>query len=373
MRVGAGQIRPTVGQAYLSVYIMLGSMNTPTHDHWLESVLPRHERLTSAVVSIIENLLREREIDFLAVTGRTKDKRSAIEKIKRKGYAEPSRQLTDLSGIRVVVFFESDVQRVAAMIEEAFSIDRPNSLDKDSLLSTNQFGYRSVHYVCDLGAKRSAVDEYRSLASLRFELQIRTVLQHAWAELAHDRNYKFSGKLPRELERKLYLYAGLLEIADRGFDETAKAIDSYADNLHARTSHGDLNLEVTSLSLDAFVRWWAQRNRYQLDSEFLKDDLSDLVRELREFGITNLSELDAIIPPQYAEISAKLNSYTTIYGVVRDWMLIKDWRRFMRDVGFSWVMDEDSILRHFLSIEEHEQMMQDFRFRQIEDEPDPDA
>lgn len=345
-------------------------MNTPNSDHWLDQVLPKHSRLTSTVVSILENLLREHAIDFLAVTGRTKEKGSAIEKIRRKGYSDVARQLTDLSGIRVVVFFESDVQRTSELIEKAFSVDGPNSLDKDSLLSTNQIGYRSVHYVCDLGEKRSAVDEYKSLSALRFEIQVRTVLQHAWAELAHDRNYKFSGKLPKDLERKLYLYAGLLEIADRGFDETAKAVDSYAQNLQERTSHGDLDIEVTSLSLDAFVSLWSERAKCPLDSVFVKSDLSDLVAELQQFGINRLIELSKIVPENYAEVAKEHAYVSTVYGVVRDWMLISDWRRFIKRVDFDWVMDEENILDKFMSEEEYDEMMVEFRFREENSEED---
>lgn len=338
----------------------LVSMDTSTHDQWLDQVLPRYARLTNTVVSILENLLREHRIDCLAITGRTKDKRSAIEKIKRKGYSEPIRQLTDLSGVRVVVFFESDVQRVSTVVEDAFAIDRANSLDKESALLVNQIGYRSVHYVCDLGSKRSVVDEYKSLTGLRFELQIRTVLQHAWAELSHDRNYKFSGKLPRALERKLFLYAGLLEVADRGFDETARAIDSYAQSLPDQTSRGDLKIEVTSLSLDAFVKLWSERNEYQLEEVEFSRGLGDLVAELREFGISSLAELNAIVPSNYAAVAKRENYRTTIYGVVRDWMLISDWRRFIRDVAFAWEMDSDNILECFLGESEYREMMQEF-------------
>jgi putative GTP pyrophosphokinase len=339
---------------------MAASMSTKSNPDWLDEILPSHHRLTKAVVSIVENLLRERDIDYLAVTGRTKDKRAALEKITRKGYAEPTKQLTDLSGIRVVVYFESDVQKVGALIEQAFTVDKANSLDKDSLLSTNQIGYRSVHYVCDLGKKRQSVDEYSSISTLKFEFQVRTVLQHAWAELAHDRNYKFSGKLPKELERKLYLYAGLLEIADKGFDETAKAVDHYAKSLQTRTAHGDLDIEITSLSLEAFVSLWSQRTKFPLDNSFAKSDLSDLIQELREFGITKLHQLNAIVPPNYASVAKKHDHIGTIYGVVRDWMLVKDWRRFVEHVSFSWVMDQDNILVHILGENEYAEMMQRF-------------
>ena len=82
------------------------------------------------------------------------------------------------------------------MITGSFNIDEKNSLDKKILLASDQIGYRSVHFVCDLGAQRSGLPEFKDLGGLKFEIQVRTVLQHAWAELAHDRNYKFSGTLP---------------------------------------------------------------------------------------------------------------------------------------------------------------------------------
>lgn len=83
------------------------------------------------------------------------------------------------------------------MITGSFNIDEKNSLDKKILLASDQIGYRSVHFVCDLGAQRSGLPEFKDLGGLKFEIQVRTLLQHAWAELAHDRNYKFSGTLLR--------------------------------------------------------------------------------------------------------------------------------------------------------------------------------
>lgn len=330
-------------------------MTTLSHEHetWLDSVLSRHSRLTNAVVSIMENVLKEQGIDYLAVSGRTKDRRSALEKISRKGYTEPAKQMTDITGIRVVVYFESDVQKVSDVIQKAFNIDKANSLDKDNLLATDQIGYRSVHFVCDLGTKRAEIEEYRGLETLKFEFQVRTVLQHAWAELAHDRKYKFSGKLPKDLERKLYLYAGLLEIADKGFDETAKAIDAYSKSLEEQTAKGDFEIEVTSLSLEAYVKSWARKNRLKLTGFEISSDLSDLVSELTQFGIHTLADLDRIAIKEYSDVAKERRHEVTIYGLVRDWMLIADWKKFVRDVEFDWVMNEDSILDSFFSDEEY--------------------
>lgn len=339
--------------------------NTLRHESWLDKALPQYARLTTAVVSILENLLRERSIEFLAISGRTKDKRSALEKVTRKGYTDLDKQFTDLSGVRVVVFLESDVRRVCGVIQEAFSIDASNSLDKDSLLSADRIGYRSVHYVCDLGKNRALVDEYRSLSNFQFEVQVRTVLQHAWAELTHDRNYKFSGKLPRDLERKLYLYAGLLEVADRGFDETAAAIDSYSKELRERTAQGDFDLEVTSLSLIEFIEQWVEQNKFSMNGKINLDDIGDLVTELHQFGISKISQLNEIALPEYARAANELKQSTTIFGIVRDWMLLNDWRRFLGRVSFSWVMfevDEETILlRHLMAPDNFKSMIKAFR------------
>lgn len=342
-------------------------MTINQNEDWLDSVLPVYARLTKSVVSIVESLLHENKIDYLAVVGRTKDKKATLEKIRRKNYADPVQKLTDLSGIRIVLYFESDVRKVGDLIKAAFEIDMDNSLDKDSLLSTNQVGYRSVHYVCGLGPKRAEIDEYRGFSKLKFEFQVRTVLQHAWAELAHDRKYKFSETLPPELERQLYLYAGLLEIADKGFDETAKAIDKYSRSLQDRTSHGDLSFGVDSLSLAAYVSHWAEQNKIKVDTSSWTSELSDLVRELHEFGIQKIRDLAEIAPPHYADILREIGRENTIFGVVRDWMLIKDWRRFKREVRFDWVMSDAEIIERLIPSEDIEDFRGSFDWRDEEE------
>ncbi|NMG43819.1 GTP pyrophosphokinase [Aromatoleum toluvorans] len=348
-------------------------MNT---EQWLDETLPRHARLTQAVVTIIENLLKSREIDYLTITGRTKDKQGALEKIKRKGYKDPAKQLTDLSGIRIIVFFESDIQAVSELVTASFCVDKENSLNKDRLLSTDQIGYRSVHFVCDLGDQRGTLPEFHGLSGLKFEFQVRTVLQHAWAELAHDRNYKFSGKLPREIERKLYLYAGMLEIADKGFDEISTQIDDYIRSLQQRSAEGDLSAEIDSISLAQFIEDWSRENDFPLDEAFFKDKYGELVEELKQFGVTTLFDLKEIIPNGYQKISKQVGHSTTAYGLIRNWMLITDWRRFLREVTFNWVMSEPEIFRAYFDVNEFSEFAKSFEWEiesnEVSDEDDFD-
>lgn len=309
---------------------------------WLDKALKDHSRLTDSVVTIAENLLKSNGIEFLTVSGRTKDKKSALEKIDRKGYKNPAVQITDLTGVRIILYFESDVEKVSTLISNAFEVDTDNSLDKSKVLSKDQIGYRSVHFVCTLGKTRAKLPEYSTLTGLKFEVQARTVLQHAWAELAHDSNYKFSGTLPPEIERKIYLYAGMLEIADKGFDELSNQIDRYKENIEEKSKSGDYSTSIDSISLTKFFNSWAEEN--EIDVHNSPKNIDKLIVELNSFGIHTLDELIKIIPPKYAETYNELNYKSNILGIVRDWMLISDWERFVNEVEFSWVVDDESMV-----------------------------
>lgn len=331
---------------------------------YINKVYSKHEQLTLMVVAIIENLLNARQIDYLTVTGRTKDKQGAIEKCKRKNYSNPSLQLTDLSGIRVIVYFESDIAKVSEIITTGFNVDEENSLNQSDLLSVNQIGYRSVHFVCDLGEQRSKLPEFATLSQLKFEFQVRTALQHAWAELAHDRNYKFSGKLPKTIERNLFLYAGMLEIADKGFDNISKQIDSYIEQVSEKSAKGDLSTEINSLSLAQFVESWAESTGLQLDNYHPKDDYASLIHELKQFEIFTLSDLNNIVPEQFTKVVKETSLSQTILGVVRDWMLISDWRKFKEKVHCDWKIDPneyyDYMILYGAFVEDPEELLSNF-------------
>ncbi|MBO1394346.1 GTP pyrophosphokinase [Vibrio cholerae] len=315
-------------------------------DLWLDEALVRHRRLTESVTITLESLLKANGIEFLAVSGRTKDKSSALEKIKRKSYQKPSLQMTDLSGIRVILYFESDVDKVSLLIRDSFGVDEKNSLDKSKSLSKDQIGYRSVHFVCTIGDKRKELPEYVNLGDLKFEVQVRTVLQHAWAELAHDSNYKFSGRLPTEIERKLYLYAGMLEIADKGFDELSNQIDLYKESLEKKSASGDYAVEIDSISLTEFFNSWVEKNGLHVGSQ--PKGIGELIDELQAFNVKTLAELIDIIPNDYAKNYESIGEESNIFGIVRDWMIISDWKRFLSDVIFDWAMDPDAMdIYHF--------------------------
>lgn len=308
------------------------------HAKWVDSVLPRHQALTRTICSLLEGLLRKRSVDFLSVEGRTKDRMGIIEKIERKKYERPSNQLTDISGIRIVTFLESGLDETCALIREIFEIDEVNSLDKSDLLKVDQIGYRSVHSVCTLGDDRLALPEFADFGDLKFEIQVRTVLQHAWAELAHDRSYKFSGKLPATIERKMNLYAGMLELADSGFQELSDEIDEYSAAVSSRTAAGDLNIEINSTSTGQYL----QNKTSELGLQISDDGVhSDIIEELKRFRVRNLRDLDSLFSKDFIDAYRKQEYSTTMNGLCRDLMIFADIDRYFADAYSGWHIQPD--------------------------------
>jgi putative GTP pyrophosphokinase len=295
----------------------------------------KHQYLYESLGRTVEGLLREflisKRIDFLAVTSRPKTVESFRSKIERKQYKDPRTEVTDLCGVRVITYLESDVQRVAEAVREAFTVDDTRSLDKSGELSVDRVGYRSVHFICSLGSRRTGLPEYLPFADLVFEIQVRTVLQHAWAQIEHDRNYKFGGVLPPLLQRRLFLAAGLLEVADREFDARTKEIENYSTVVAQRTSRGDLDLEITSQSLLAYLDQRRGDFGTSIRPVMESTDIQQvIIQELREFGITTIRALDELLSSG-TYLSAMKRHHAkeiTDLGLIREAMMYMDLHRY---------------------------------------------
>lgn len=195
--------------------------------NWYIESKPLYEELSKKVESIIQNTSVDKKPPIHAIFNRTKEIESFAKKIENEKYTDPSKQITDLSAIRIIACVENDLYKISKFIESIFEIDYDNSIDKSKTLGTDKVGYRSIHYVAKLPTTLTRLPEYKKFENLRFEIQIRTLLQHAWAEIEHDRNYKFSGKLPEDLTRRLKVLAGVLELADREFNQIANEVEKY--------------------------------------------------------------------------------------------------------------------------------------------------
>ena len=127
---------------------------------------------------------------------RAKATPSFAEKIlrKRAKYRDPVEDLTDLCGGRIIVHTEEQVIKICRFLEEHFEIDEANSENVGTRLRASEFGYQSVHYIVTFKPgvfpRRNFPVEvpemlYR-MPNARGEVQVRTMLQHAWADIGHD-------------------------------------------------------------------------------------------------------------------------------------------------------------------------------------------
>jgi ppGpp synthetase/RelA/SpoT-type nucleotidyltranferase len=202
-------------------------MTSPSNaDYW--DTIDGLDQFGPLICSLTEESLRESGIQIHSVTHRVKKPKSAMKKLSISPDKYKSlKDLTDLLGIRVITYFPRDVDKVAAVLKKEFAIDKQLSVDKRKLLDPDKFGYLSLHFMASLSESRSHLAEYARFSETRFEIQIRSILQHAWAEIEHDLGYKTEGALPNELRRSFSRLAGLLELADEEFERIRDQIGAY--------------------------------------------------------------------------------------------------------------------------------------------------
>ena len=198
------------------------------------------------LASLLTTILTEHRIRLHSVTHRAKDDASLATKLRRpdRTYACLA-DVTDLAGVRVITYFHDDVDHVAKSVEREFRIDQANSVDKRSLMYPDRFGYISLHYVVELSPERAKMSEYRRFAGMKAEVQIRSLLQHVWAETQHDLGYKSRRSVPRVIRRRFARLAGMLEIAD---DELSK----YEKEVPERIEDEPSSVQLDKASLGAY-------------------------------------------------------------------------------------------------------------------------
>jgi putative GTP pyrophosphokinase len=274
---------------------------------------------TRKLKALVEEILENADIKYHVVESRTKSIESFRDKITRvtKQYSQPLDQITDLTGIRIIVYYLEDVDAVCRLIEEEFRLDDESSVDKSLLLKPNEFGYRSVHYIVSLPSNRKDLLEWRPFATVRAEIQVRTVLQHAWASISHTLDYKHEEDVPSPLRRKLFRLAGLLELSDEEFSGLRESERNFAGNVHEELGRGQIDIELNSVSAAAYLQESptidqivkaAESTRFTVTKHF--DDTSDLISLCSFLGITTIRELDNELKQSLPWVASYLDAQT---------------------------------------------------------------
>ena len=215
-----------------------------------------YKNFAEKIRQLLEELIRNKNIPYNYISCRLKKKVSLGEKIDRKDNKYKSLEdLTDIAGVRIITFYSDDVDRVVELVEKEFQVDRKNSIDKGKSLDPDRFGYCSVHYVVGFKSNRLALSEYGPYKGLKCEIQIRTVLQHAWAEIEHDLGYKSEIAIPKDVRRNFSRLAGLLEIGDKEFLEIRNFLSTYTNEVAGKIKEKELNnREIDAIILNEFIK-----------------------------------------------------------------------------------------------------------------------
>ena len=269
----------------------------------------RYSDFTQKLSDLLKELIGKR-VDISQIESRTKTINSFVKKIKRKQfqYGNPLKDITDLSGIRIITYYKEDTYAISNLIEDEFIIDSENSIDKSQIIDIDKFGYQSIHYVISLSKTRDTLPEWKTFENLKAEIQVRTVLQHAWASISHKLTYKTVGEAPKESRRKLYRLSALLELADDEFSGLQKMSIEIDNKYKKEFSRG--KFKKTEVNLDSLLAYFKKSkehkrwtklaferdiNIYDEVEDFNSNLLTMLVKTLACVEIKNINDLNFLL------------------------------------------------------------------------------
>ena len=259
----------------------------------------------------LHELMRDAGINFDRVDARVKSWNSLKEKARKTHpdgepvYPDPWHDIRDIIGARITVLHSTEIPAVQRLLADQFDVLR--SVDKaEETRVAGGFGYGSHHLVVRVEEHSEGLEEY---AGTVFEVQIRTVLQHAWAEFEHDIRYKRagSGTTDAQVDRAFTLAAGLIELADQQFDQIAAVADPQ------EKVNTDVDAEISPETLPGILTVLLG-NQFPLSRA---GDYRFCTELLRAHGIEHVSEVAELINPADIEALSNSLSYPFVPGQVR--------------------------------------------------------
>lgn len=261
-------------------------------------------KLGDAAHTILSDIVKDLGVAVLAVEHRVKEEKSLAGKLERKGDSYNTLEdITDILGCRVICFLSDEIDVIGRKVEEKFVIDWENSSDKRALIKEDAFGYLSLHYICSLPAGGEWPEE---ICGKKFEIQIRTILQHAWSAIHHDIGYKSEFGVPKDIRRQFARLAGLLELADDEFVRARDNMVGYTENIRQRIITDDADdVTINMISLNEYVQH-NQKMQSLIEeiasiagAEISQIDPESYIPQLAFLGITKLGEIEKMIRENY--------------------------------------------------------------------------
>jgi ppGpp synthetase/RelA/SpoT-type nucleotidyltranferase len=248
-----------------------------------------YDLLLPTAVRFKEKLLEEigESLDQADVTlatpmeGRIKTWQSAIQKTKTLNLAlQKVEEIEDLIGIRLILLFARDIERVCNTLSQTFEI--VNVEDTGTRLGQSEFGYQSIHMQIRAPENWLVLPSFSAFRGLTAEIQVRTATQHIWAAASHLLQYKAEEGVPIPVRRSIHRVSALLETVDLEFERVLQDRETYLDQIHQLGPH-------TVLDVDVLIHFLAVNLP---DANWLPDDdYAELLTNLRDADANTVGDL----------------------------------------------------------------------------------
>ncbi|MBU3155162.1 GTP pyrophosphokinase [Clostridium estertheticum] len=308
-----------------------------------------HVAFSDTIQTILKKCLEDKNIKYHSIESRAKSIESFAEKACKATkdnpnvpkYVNPIKEITDLTAVRIITFFPITISEVNQVLADEFIILERS--DKSEILEKNEkLGYKSVHYLIKLTISRGNLSEYKEFNGMIAEVQVRTILQHAWAEIEHDIEYKSVTVIPADIKRRFMALSGLLEIADREFESIQNDNETLKKVSRVSVNSGKFQgIEITKDSLGVYLDKKLGGNKIKKD-----DDLNYEVEAslLIEMGFKYLEQVNNCIKNYDCDKIHKLLSwdYKSQIDVLDDLIIAGMGEIFIKRHPYSKMAPKDS-------------------------------
>lgn len=298
-----------------------------------------YEEFAEVLRHILGEALNAASVKIHSIEARAKSIESFGKKAVRPSYSDPGKprykdplaEITDIAGVRIITFFPKTLDEVDQIIQSEFTvIDKKDKRQHPT--GKNRFGYQSIHYLIRMNPKRSVLPEYKCFAKLIAEVQVRTILQHAWAEMEHDIRYKPAGAIPPSIRKRFDNLAETIEMADREFQAIQDEDEKLREAAVISISSGNLKkADILPDTLKAYLD-----ARFGSDGRMTWFSYNVVADVLKTMGFKNMQQINDCIKAydddhicrtlrDYRQGQLRRFEYTLLAGMGKNYARLHPW------------------------------------------------
>lgn len=281
-----------------------------------------YRSLKRDILDILGRIIETHGFRISNMALRIKDEEALEKKIMYKNKYQNINEITDVVAARIITLFENDVDRIYECIKDDFEVIEYKDKRKKNYDDCIDFGYNSLHLLLKFSDKRCQLIEYADYKDIVFELQIRTTIQHSWAEIEHGLGYKSQYEIPKDIRRRLTRLSATLELLDEEFVYIDKAIDEYNKGIvHIeKVLKTDINYNslIQYVNNSPIINDILEKLHLELQFEFERDaeliSQARLIQRFHYMGYTYIHELDDFVQKNVEQIQSLSRERVGLYG-----------------------------------------------------------